>query len=236
MTDQAYHIGDRVIANFDETGDWFNGTISAIHKGDYGVRFSVDYDDGDKEAGIKPANIRPPLPPQPPSIRNESFRRAHFTSAAADAAEDEFQDLPETDIKVFDNTKFKRFRKGEWVVANFNESKPKLYIKSRIIKNNGDGTYWVASDDSSAPYSRRRMPYNKIKKLTVRRRARDLARRARRSLPTRAPRPTFFANVFSGSGRTRRRSRKKRRRRRRRTRRRAKTRKKHKRRRKRNTR
>lgn len=48
-------VGTRVEVNYRKSGNWFKGKVATMH--DNGT-FDVDYDDGDKEAGVVPAYVK----------------------------------------------------------------------------------------------------------------------------------------------------------------------------------
>lgn len=53
-----FKVGDKIIGNFDEGGEWFKGTVKNIDAAN--GTYDVEYEDGDKEMGMAPKNVRAP--------------------------------------------------------------------------------------------------------------------------------------------------------------------------------
>jgi hypothetical protein len=69
-----FAAGNRVEANFEGSGEWFEGTVSAVTQSAGGpVLYTVRYDDGDSEEAVAAARLRPP--PDPKGAETETEPR-----------------------------------------------------------------------------------------------------------------------------------------------------------------
>ena len=55
----AFSVGDRVDGNYRGEGDWYPGRIAKVHADGAARRYDVHYDDGDREAQVRPSCLRP---------------------------------------------------------------------------------------------------------------------------------------------------------------------------------
>ena len=110
----SFRVGDVVEANFGGKGKWYPGKISMVHSNG---TFDILYNDGDKERGVKPENLR-----------SKDSQRSKSDSSSSSSSDSEGD-----------------FEEGDEVEGNY-ASKGRWY-KGKIKRVNSNGTYDLLYDD-----------------------------------------------------------------------------------------
>lgn len=123
-------VGSKVEGNFGGTGQWYAGKVEAVHGN--GTSFDLLYDDGDRERGVKPENVR----------------LCGGTEASAATSVGSVSDSDDEVSTAGSSPKVASFSVGDVVEANYG-GKGKWY-PGKVSSANSNGTFDIGYDDGDS--------------------------------------------------------------------------------------
>ena len=124
-------VGSKVEGNFGGTGQWYSGKVEAVHGN--GTSFDLLYDDGDRERGVKPENVR---------LSAAGTETSPATSVGS------VSDSDDEASTAASSPKMGSYSVGDVVEANYG-GKGKWY-PGKIASANSNGTFDIEYDDGDS--------------------------------------------------------------------------------------